>query len=50
METATKKLANKKFLEKAPSEIIDSVRKKVEAMSVKLEKLSQNLNLFESID
>ena len=49
METASKKLANKKFLEKAPPEIVDSVRKKVESMNVKLEKLSQNLNLFESI-
>jgi valyl-tRNA synthetase len=44
------KLANKGFLEKAPSEIIGEVRNKVEKSSVKLEKLNENLRFFERID
>ncbi len=50
METAGKKLANREFRAKAPPEIVDSVRKRVESMNVKLEKLYQSLKFFESID
>ena len=45
-----KKLSKREFVEKAPPEIVDQVRMKVESMRLKLEKLKQNLNFFESID
>ena len=50
MEISNKKLSNKKFMEKAPAEIVDKVSKKVESMSFKLGKLNQNLSFFEAID
>jgi valyl-tRNA synthetase len=50
METSNKKLSNKGFLEKAPEEIINKVRQKVESMEVKLEKLEKNLDYFEAIN
>ncbi|MDY7036509.1 MAG: class I tRNA ligase family protein, partial [Thermodesulfobacteriota bacterium] len=49
MDEANKKLSNKKFMEKAPEEIVEKVRKKSESISLKLEKLNQNLSFFESI-
>lgn len=49
MEISTKKLSKREFVEKAPPEIVDKVRTKAEAMRLKLEKLNQNLNFFESI-
>jgi valyl-tRNA synthetase len=49
LEGASRKLSNDQFLGKAPPEIVEQVRGKVEAMSVKLEKLNQNLSFFESI-
>ena len=45
-----KKLSKSEFVEKAPPEIVNQVRMKVESMRLKLEKLKQNLNFFESID
>ncbi|UCF57615.1 MAG: class I tRNA ligase family protein, partial [Deltaproteobacteria bacterium] len=50
VEISNKKLSRKEFVEKAPPEIVDQVKMKVESMCVKLEKLNQNLNFFESID
>ena len=50
MEVSDKKLSNKGFLEKAPAEIVKEVREKVEALSLKLSKLNQNLAFFETID
>jgi valyl-tRNA synthetase len=50
LAVANKKLNNRQFLEKAPAEIVEEVREKVGSMCDKLEKLNQNLNLFESID
>ena len=50
LAVANKKLSNAQFLEKAPAEIVEEVREKVGSMGNKLEKLNQNLNLFESID
>jgi valyl-tRNA synthetase len=50
LAVANKKLNNNQFLEKAPTEIVEEVREKVGALDQKLEKLNQNLNLFESID
>ena len=47
---ANKKLNNNQFLEKAPAEIVEEVREKVGSMGNKLEKLNQNLSLFEAID
>ena len=44
------KLANKGFLEKAPPEVVEEVREKAEALSLKLEKLEKNLRFFEVIN
>ncbi|MDB4444540.1 valine--tRNA ligase [bacterium] len=49
-EKANRKLSNQKFIDKAPADIVAGVRKKVEGMNLKLEKLNQNLNFFESIN
>jgi len=49
MGMANRKLSNKDFLEKAPVEVVEEVRGKVEALSSKLEKLNQNLSFFETI-
>lgn len=49
MEQSEKKLSNEQFLAKAPAEVVDEVRDRVGAMSLKLEKLNQNLDFFESI-
>jgi valyl-tRNA synthetase len=50
MEGSEKKLSNKGFLEKAPDEIIEKVRGKVDTLKAKLEKLEGNLSFFEEID
>jgi valyl-tRNA synthetase len=50
MEASNKKLSNQGFLEKAPQEIINKVRGKVESMEIKLEKLEKNLEFFEAIN
>ncbi len=42
-----KKLSNKNFLEKAPADIVEKVKEKVETMTAMLEKLNQNLIFFE---
>jgi valyl-tRNA synthetase len=47
---SNKKLNNKGFLEKAPREIVEEVRSKVDILSAKLEKINQNLSLFETIN
>ena len=49
MEASSRKLSNPQFVEKAPPEIVDDVRKKVEIMKEKINKLNHNLNLFESL-
>jgi valyl-tRNA synthetase len=49
MEVSTRKLSNTGFLEKAPPEIVAQVRERVEASSLKLEKLNHNLSVFEKI-
>ena len=49
MNLSRKKLANKDFLYQAPSHIVENVKGKVELMSVKLEKLSQNLTILEGL-
>jgi valyl-tRNA synthetase len=50
MEISNKKLSKKEFMEKAPPEIVDKVRKKVESFNLKLEKLNHNLSFFEAIN
>jgi valyl-tRNA synthetase len=50
MAVSNKKLNNDQFLAKAPAEIVEEVREKVGTLGNKLEKLNQNLKLFESID
>jgi valyl-tRNA synthetase len=49
LEGATRKLSNEQFLGKAPPEIVEEVRGKVDTMSLKLEKLQHNLTFFEAI-
>jgi valyl-tRNA synthetase len=48
-ETSSKKLSNEKFLEKAPTEVVQEVKEKVETLSLKLRKLNQNLEFFEGL-
>lgn len=50
IQTSDKKLSNKNFLEKAPPDIVAKVEEKVEALSLKLDKLNQNLSHFMKID
>lgn len=47
--TSNKKLSNDGFLKKAPPEIVAKVRDKVESLSLKLSKLDQNLEFFETV-
>jgi len=50
MGGSEKKLSKKGFLEKAPDEIIEKVRDKVDLLKAKLEKLEGNLSFFEEIN
>ena len=50
LEISNNKLGNKAFLEKAPLHIVEEVRKKAETLSVRQDKLKQNLLLLEDID
>jgi len=50
ISASDKKLTNKNFLEKAPADIVAKVKEKVEALSLKRDKLNQNLSFFENID
>ena len=50
LEASNKKLGNKGFLEKAPSDIVEKVREKAEAMKAKMDKLIKNLEFFEAMD
>jgi valyl-tRNA synthetase len=50
ISASDKKLSNKQFLEKAPADIVAKVKEKVEAQSLKLDKLNQNLSFLEKID
>jgi valyl-tRNA synthetase len=49
IEASGKKLSNASFLENAPADIVEKVREKVDTLSLKLEKLNQNLIFFEKI-
>jgi len=49
MDLSRRKLANKDFLNQAPLRIVENVREKADLMSVKLEKLNQNLATFEGL-
>jgi valyl-tRNA synthetase len=50
IQASDKKLTNKSFLEKAPADIVAKVKEKVENLTLKLDKLNQNLSFFEKID
>jgi len=50
IEGSEKKLSNKGFLEKAPDEIIEKVRVKVDTLKAKIDKLEGNLTFFEGIN
>jgi valyl-tRNA synthetase len=49
-DLSRKKLSNPQFMEKAPEEIIENVREKVESMHQQLEKLNRNLSFFETLN
>ena len=49
LEFSDRKLSNKGFLDKAPTEIVDKVREKAESLRVKLKKLEKNLQFFQTI-
>jgi valyl-tRNA synthetase len=49
IESSNKKLSSKGFLKKAPAEIVAEVKEKVETLSLKLQKLHENLSFFEGI-
>ncbi len=49
IQFSEKKLSNNDFLGKAPQEIVDSVKEKVGAMRLQLEKLRRNVDFFESL-
>jgi valyl-tRNA synthetase len=48
-EVSRNKLSNPQFMGKAPEEIIESVKEKVESMHQQLEKLNRNLGFFKSL-
>jgi valyl-tRNA synthetase len=48
-EMSKTKLSNSQFLDKAPQEIVDSVKEKVEFMHQQLDKLNRNLSFLDSI-
>lgn len=50
IQASDKKLTNKSFLEKAPADIVAKVKEKVEDLTLKLDKLNQNLSFFEVIN
>ena len=50
IQASDKKLTNKSFLEKAPADIVAKVKEKVEDLTLKLDKLNQNLSFFEKIN
>ena len=50
MEMSKKKLANSDFLNQAPSHIVENVKEKVQHMSMKLEKLHQNLTILKGLN
>ncbi len=50
MEISKKKLANRDFLNQAPSHIVENVKEKVHRMSMKLDKLHQNLTILEGLN
>lgn len=49
LEVSRKKLANKNFLNQAPPHIVQNVKEKMELMSLELEKLNDNLNMFKEL-
>jgi valyl-tRNA synthetase len=50
INVAHKKLSNKGFIAKAPADIVEEVRNKVDILSAKLEKLNQNLSFIETLN
>jgi valyl-tRNA synthetase len=44
-----KKLANQTFLEKAPDEVVEEVRERVEGLTQRMGKINQNLQILESM-
>ncbi|MFP3928070.1 MAG: valine--tRNA ligase [Desulfobacteraceae bacterium] len=49
MAASNRKLSNPAFLEKAPADVVEEVRGRVESMESKLARLNANLSFFENI-
>jgi valyl-tRNA synthetase len=49
LEMLERKLSNPQFMEKAAAEIIEEVQEKREALGLRMEKLTHNLKVFESM-
>jgi len=49
IDFSERKLSNSDFVEKAPQEIIEGVKEKLEVMRLQLEKLNRNLHFFDSM-
>ncbi|HIC85859.1 MAG TPA: valine--tRNA ligase, partial [Desulfobacterales bacterium] len=47
IEVGKRKLSNENFLQKAPPEVVQEVKEKVETLNAKLDKLHQHLEIFE---
>lgn len=47
IEVGERKLSNENFLQKAPPEVVQEVKEKVETLNAKLDKLHQHLEIFE---
>ena len=50
IEISRRKLAKKAFLDNAPAEVVGEVKEKLERLSLKRDKLNQNLQFFDVID
>ena len=50
MEMGRRKLQNENFLQKAPAEIVNEVKQKVENLGFRLERLKKNLEFFEGMN
>ncbi|SPD72723.1 Valine--tRNA ligase [uncultured Desulfobacterium sp.] len=49
IEASEKKLSNHGFMDKAPADVVEKVKQKVDELSLKREKLKHNLSFFEKI-
>jgi valyl-tRNA synthetase len=50
LDGLTKKLANQAFVQKAPDEVVEEVRERVEGLTQRMGKVNQNLQILEDMD